>query len=405
MMIAKSFLREDGFIAIAIDHNELFYLGSLADEIFGRENRLGIITVVHKPEGRQFANFFSASNEFMIVYAKNKELANFESVILDKEKEDVFDQEDEKGNFKAKNFIRLTDGKYSLRINKPDGYYPIYVSKDLQNFSLTPKNNYEATYPITDKGVERVWKTSGKTFMEKVQNGEIFAKRENKRIVLYEKLRVSQVYTTHWVNKKYHSYHFGTKLLEKILGTKAFSFPKSINTIIDILKLTTRENDLVLDFFAGSGTTAHAVLELNKEDGGNRKFIRCEQMEYIESVTKERIKKVIANNKVGSFNYCALAELNFQFVNQINTATTTIELKQIWETIKKDGFISYKINPKEIDESIKEFEELSLKDQKKFLMAVLDKNHLYVNYSEIEDKDYKISEEDKKLNKKFYSQK
>ncbi len=104
--IAKSFLTKDGFIAIAIDHIELFYLGMVADEIFGRKNRIGLISVVHKPEGRQFANFFSPSNEFMLIYVKNKNFAKFENVIIDKEKKKKFNLNDNDGNYKLKNFIK-----------------------------------------------------------------------------------------------------------------------------------------------------------------------------------------------------------------------------------------------------------------------------------------------------------
>ncbi len=299
LQLTKKLLSQNGFIICAIDHNELFALGLLMDEIFGESNRLGTITVVHKPEGRQFANFFSPSNEFMLVYAKNRTSAQFENIVLSKEKADEFDLVDEKGKYKLQNFIRLTDGKYSLRKNKPEGYYPIYVSNDLAHFSLTKKKGYDETLPITNKGVERVWKTFGDTFMDKVGNEAIVAKRENGKIVLYEKLRPSEVLVTHWIKKQYHGYHFGTKLLETILGKKLFDFPKSLYLVLDILKLTTRRNAIILDFFAGSGTTGHAVLELNKEDGGNRRFILCTNNEnnIATEVCYPRVAKVIDGYK------------------------------------------------------------------------------------------------------------
>ena len=117
--LAKGLLTEQGIILISIDHNELFDLGLLCDKIFSEENRLGVVTVVHKPEGRNQEKFFGTSNEFLFVYAKNITNANFNKVILDAELKDRFDAEDEKGKFRLKNFIRLTDGKYSLRENKP----------------------------------------------------------------------------------------------------------------------------------------------------------------------------------------------------------------------------------------------------------------------------------------------
>jgi adenine-specific DNA-methyltransferase len=306
LTLAKELIKDTGFIACAIDHYELFTLGVLMDKIFGEQNRIGIVTVVHKPEGRQFANFLSPSNEFMLIYARNRQKASFRDVVLDKEKEKEFNQVDDKGNYKLKNFIRLTDGKYSLRENKPEGFYPIYVSKDLKQFSLEKKSGFDKALPITDKGVERVWKTFGDTFMKKVKDDAIVAKNENGRIVLYEKLRPSQVFVTHWTKKDYHGYHFGTKVLEDILGSaKQFEFPKSLNLITDIVKLMAKKDAVVLDFFAGSGTTGHAVLEMNKIDGGNRKFILCTNNEnnnggnggIADSVCYPRIKAIVKGYK------------------------------------------------------------------------------------------------------------
>src|SRR6056300_1562352 len=104
--VAKEFLREDGVIAIAIDHAELFYLGALSDQVFDRENRIGLVTVVHKPEGRQHSKFFSPSNEYMLVYAKNKELAKFNKIVLLDEKKKEFNEVDDKGFYKWKEFVR-----------------------------------------------------------------------------------------------------------------------------------------------------------------------------------------------------------------------------------------------------------------------------------------------------------
>lgn len=274
LLISKDLLIDQGFIIVAIDHNELSNLISMCDEIFGEENRIGIVTVVHKPEGRNQEKFFGTSNEFMLVYAKNKDLANFNSVVLDDGMANLFDAEDEKGKFKLKNFIRLSDGKYSLRVNKPHFFYPVYVSKDLQKISLNELDNFDPVYPITEAGQERTWKTTPQTLVERFNNGDlVFKKHEDGRIELFEKLRENQVIKTHWIDKKYHGYHFGTKVIDALLGDKTFDFPKSLYLMKDILKLTTSDNDLILDYFSGSGTTAHATMLLNAEDGGNRKFI------------------------------------------------------------------------------------------------------------------------------------
>ncbi|MFZ3575371.1 site-specific DNA-methyltransferase [Tenacibaculum finnmarkense] len=314
IIIARDLLTEDGFVFLAIDHYELNNLISVCNEVFGEENRIGIVSVVHKPEGRNQEKFFGTSNEFMLVFAKNKDKTNFNNIILTEEKKEEFNLTDSLGVYKQKNFIRLTDGKYATRENKPDFYYPIYVSQDLKQVSLKERENYIAVYPITQSLQERTWKTKGNTFIEYFKNGNIEIIKENESIIIYEKLRPNEVIKTHWVNKKYHSYHFGTKVINEIMKDKTFDFPKSLFLLIDILKLSTKDNDLILDFFSGSATTAHATMQLNTEDGGNRKFIMVQLPEEtdekseafkagyktIPEIGKERIrragKKILEEN-------------------------------------------------------------------------------------------------------------
>ncbi len=297
LRLAKNLMRENGFIVCAIDHYELFYLGALMDKIFGEENRLGIVSVVHKPEGRNQEKFFGTSNEYALFYARNKKLANFNKVAIDDEILEAFDQEDKKGKYRLKNFIRLADGKYATRSAKPNFWYPIYVSQDLKDIRLEKKAGYYEVFPIIDSGVERTWKTLPNTFLELLKEDSIVADvDENGKVVIYEKLRENQVIKTHWIKKEYHAYHHGTKPLEAILGeAKLFDFPKSVVLIEDILRLTTNTSATILDFFAGSGTTGHAVLKLNAQDDGTRQFILCTNNEnkIAEEVTYPRIKKVI----------------------------------------------------------------------------------------------------------------
>ena len=171
--ISRDLLTEDGFMALAIDHNELHNLTSICDEIFGEQNRLGVITVVHKSEGRNQEKFFGSSNEFMIFYSKNKQVANFLSVVLDKKILESFNKKDQKGIFRLNNYLRSGGGDQNLRINKPNFFYPIYVNKELTDISLDKKNGYEEILPITSTGQERTWKTKSTTFLERLKNGEI----------------------------------------------------------------------------------------------------------------------------------------------------------------------------------------------------------------------------------------
>ena len=176
-----------------------------------------------------------------------------------------------------------------------------------------------------------------------------------------------------------------------------------------IIEASTNENDLVLDFFAGSGTTGVVAHKIN------RKYILIEQMEAQIEKIFSRLNNSIYGEKTGitkttnwegggSFIYCELSEHNAQIINKIEKAKTTKILNTIWQEIQKSDFIIHKVKSESINKDIKEFEALSLDEQKQLLIAVLDKNQIYVNYSEIEDKDYKISKEDKKLNKQFYGE-
>jgi adenine-specific DNA-methyltransferase len=398
--IAKELLRKDGFIAITIDHVELFYLGALADEIFGRDNRVGIVTIYINPKGRQHEKFFSASTEHMLVYAKNISVAKFNKVTLDEEKAKTFNLSDDKGKYRLDKFIRARMS--TLRKEKPDFWYPIYVSKDLKEITLQKKSGYYEVYPIQN-GKEFTWKTIPETFEERNKDGYFVAKKEGDRIEIYNKYYEQQVLKNIWTDKKYFPEFQGTQLLKKLLGANLFSYPKSLYAVADTLKIMTNDDDIILDFFAGSGTTAHATLALNEEDGGNRKFILVEQLDNHVDVCLKRIRKVLQQSKRQTdFVYLELMKWNENFVEKIQKAKTKEELKNLWETMKEKAFLSYKVDVKTIDAHAKEFEDLSIEDQKRFLLECLDKNYLYVNYSEIDDEEYGVTEDDKKINKKFY---
>lgn len=197
------------------------------------------------------------------------------------------------------------------------------------------------------------------------------------------------------------------KIFEIDDDTKAFDNPKPELLINNILKASTSEGDLVLDFFLGSGTTAAVAHKLN------RKYIGIDQMDYINYVAVERLKKVINGEQFGvskdvnwqgggSFVYCELAKLNQNFVDEIEKATTDEEVTKLYADILETGFISYKVNPTDIDTNSEDFIKLSIDDKKKLLMELLDKNQLYVNYCDIDDKTYGISEEDKAFTRSFY---
>ncbi len=187
-------------------------------------------------------------------------------------------------------------------------------------------------------------------------------------------------------------------------------FGKKPEKLIErIIKLVSdSENDIVMDFFSGSGTTGAVVHKLKKQ------YILVEQLDDHINKTIDRLKNVINGEQSGvskdndwkgggDFVFMELAKWNERWIEKIEKAKTGKELANLWEGMKETAFLSYKIDPKTVDANAKEFADLVIADQKKFLLECLDKNQLYINLSEIEDKEYGVSKEDKALNKSFYN--
>uniref|UniRef100_A0A7C5Z3M4 Site-specific DNA-methyltransferase n=1 Tax=candidate division CPR3 bacterium TaxID=2268181 RepID=A0A7C5Z3M4_UNCC3 len=403
--ISKLLLKEDGIFAITIDDFEQGYLRVLCDEIFGRDNFLGTVVIQSNPRGRTINSYFAVSHEYCYFYGKNAKHSRIGFFSLTEEQSNLFNLKDEVGQYRLLPFRR--SGGYSTPEERPNSYYPIYFDEKNKKFYLEENKGTIEILPIDQNGKKRVWRQTKPSFLEAVKRGDIVCKKSGDKYIIYLKDRIKEGRKpkTIWTDSKYDASSHGTILLKEIFrGEKLFSYPKSIYTLIDILKITTNANsdDLILDFFAGSGTTAHAVLELNKQDRGNRKFILVEQLDEHIEVCKKRIIKVVKDNNRGDFIYLELMKWNENFVEKIKKAKTKEELKKLWETMKEKAFLSYKVDIKAVDENAKDFEDLSIEDQKRFLLECLDKNHLYVNYSEIDDEEYGVSEEDKKLNREFY---
>jgi adenine-specific DNA-methyltransferase len=275
--LAKNLLTNDGIFVITIDYYELCNLGSICDEIFGYENRLGLVTIVHNPKGRNQADFFSENSEFMLVYAKNIELASFNEVAIDEEVLETFNLQDSKGKFRYEPYIRARTSW--SRKNRPNNWYPIYVSKDLKDITTVFKEGYIEIYPVTNTG-DFSWKNIKSTFNELNKNEYFIAKSENGKIILYHKYYEQQVFKNVWTAKKYQSEFNGTKVIKDLFeGKNIFSFPKSVHAVKDITKMIVDKDSIILDFFSGSATTAHAVMLLNSEDNGSRKYIMAQVTE------------------------------------------------------------------------------------------------------------------------------
>ena len=194
--------------------------------------------------------------------------------------------------------------------------------------------------------------------------------------------------------------------MNKLLEEDLFKTPKPERLLKQIIEISTNEGDTVLDFFSGSGTTAAVALKLK------RKFIAIEQMDYIETVTKLRLKKVVEGEQGGiskavnwsggsSFIYCELAKANQLFVDAIEEVTSKKDIENLLHLIIEKGFLKYTIAVDELRD--RHFQQLSLEEQQQILIGILDKNMLYVPLAEIEDETYQISRIVKDLNNQFYS--
>ena len=301
LRLAKNLLKTSGIIVVTIDDYEIHTLRLLMDEIFGESNRLGTITVVHNPRGRNDDKYFATMHEYMLVYAKNSNFASVGYFELTQEDIDSFSQDDVISKYSLTSFMRT--GNNSDRHTRPNLYYSIFYDPKNNELGLKKTNNSIEILPINNSNEEKTWRWSQKTFLEK-KDTEIVIKKVKEEYKVYKKRRVIHLKgkkpRTIWYDPRYDASSHGIMLLQKMFGKKnIFPYPKSIWSNYDILKLLTKKNSLVLDFFAGSGTVGHAVSLLNKEDKGNRKFILCTNNEgdICTEVCYPRIKKVIQGYK------------------------------------------------------------------------------------------------------------
>jgi len=296
LSISKNLLSKDGVIIIAIDDNEFCTLGMLVDEIFPNKIR-NTVVIVNNPHGVARSGF-SRCHEYALFLLNPGQVINKKPAPEDKRE------------------INLRrSGNNSLRTDSPTMFYPIYVDKKTLHISgagevpekdFHPKqqmkdlgDRYEI-WPIDSKNIEKNWYYSKKRVIEKGKQ-ELFCKWVKSQLHIYfnHSNNSEQTYKSVWTGSEYDAGAYGATLVKK-LANNYFPFPKSINTLIDCLRAVLKKKDaIVLDYFAGSGTTGHAILELNKQDGGNRKFILCTNNEnsIAEEVCYPRIKKVIEGYK------------------------------------------------------------------------------------------------------------
>ena len=375
--VAKRLLQDNGVLIASIDDYEMHTLRFLLDEILGDENRLGTVVVVHNPRGRNDDKYFATMHEYLLVYAKNKELVKLKNFEFTAEDLKQFNKEDDISTYSETPFTRT--GNNSNKHERPNLFYSIYYDPKTNSLYLKPSVNSVEILPINAEGEEKTWRWGKETFEQK-KDTELLVKKVKGEFKVFKKRRPDDIQgrkpRTVWTDSRYDASSNGIMLLRSVLGKNEFSYPKSLYAVMDIIKVLSDKNDRILDFFAGSGTTAHAVLELNREDGGNRQFIMCEQMNYVETVTSKRIQKIIEQNKTNNFVYAELKKYNQNFIEQIEEAKDTKALLRIWEQMKAKSFLNYNVDIKKQDEHLVELKTLTLAEQKQHICELLDKNQL-----------------------------
>ena len=309
LQIANLLLKKNGIIAIAIDDYEMHNVRLLCDDIFGESNRLSTCTVVHNPGGRQDDKFFATSHEYMLVYAKNINYAEVGYLPITEEKQSQYKEIDSLGRYKLRSLIRT--GAHSRPEERPGLYYPIYINPVTLDISIERSDDYRAKLlPVDSSGNPRVWRWGPKTLMES-KDSYIVCKKNKNGFALYVKERESDNKgykpKTLW-SQPYYSSATAIGQIKKLFNTSEgtiFDYPKSLFLITDILKILSKGNSVILDFFAGSGTTGHAVMKLNSEDDGHRKYILCTNNEnnICRDVTYERLKTVITGKRKDGSEY------------------------------------------------------------------------------------------------------
>ncbi len=293
---AKNLLKNTGVIMVAIDDHEVHNLRHILNEVFYEKNYIATIAIEINPAGQNIRqNTPAISHDYCLIYARNIEAAKLITRQLTSSELAVFTEEDEKGSYVWDNLRRR--GGNSTPADRPGQWYPLYVSKDKSIISLNKFEDSIEVYPIDPKGIKRIWRVSPEGFMREYEEGNIGIIQKKDRFEIGKKsyAPAGRKPKTIWKEPYYSATSHGTKLLIDILGKNNFTYPKSLYAVKDCLQYYADKDSLILDFFAGSGTTGHAAMMLNEEDNGNRRFILCTNNEngIAEDVCYPRIKNII----------------------------------------------------------------------------------------------------------------
>ena len=405
LKIAKSLLMTGGTIWISMGDDGMHYLKMVADDVFGKDHFVGTLPRRTRSGKSDVPFNFSQDFDWLLVYTN---VSDDKDVVGRSVERKYYETEDYPGEP-----WRLADLTSQQPASKrPNSYFTM----------IDPKTGKQ--YPASEK---RTWALTKDTFQHYYDIGYIVFPDD------YDFLNISKPYARKFKSEddakgkmsavisdiqiqdflKALLYDCknaeGNNEIDDLFGRDEFDYAKPENLIKTIIDATTKEKDIVLDFFSGSGTTAAVAHKLN------RQYIACEQIDHQMELNIDRLKQVMEGDDVGisvdvdwrgggSFVYLELKKYNQVFIDEIESATRTDELLAIWEKMKQKAFFRFNVDMQKFDEGIEEFKALALEQQKECLCKMLDLNQLYVNRSDMEDETAKVTEEEKRITKNFYQE-
>ena len=307
---SRQYLTEDGILCVAIDDAEVHNLRSLLTEVLPEHELLGVAVIKNNPAGRTGTVGFSTCHEYAI-FSGRPGAARVGRLEHSEAQKARYGEQDKDGFFEWTNF-RKHGGLNTYRTARPRQFYSIYVRGSDIRIPLMEWDNEarswtvlepaqrgeEVLLPIDENGRERIWDFVVDTARKQIPHLRV-RKDSRGATAVYRKWRLNPeglLPQTWWDKSEYSAAEYGTNLLTNMFGeTHRFEFPKSVHAVADCLRVANLRNVLdghVLDYFAGSGTTGHAVMNLNREDGGKRKYTLVEMAAHLDSVILPRIKKV-----------------------------------------------------------------------------------------------------------------
>lgn len=426
LILSKRLLKNDGAIFLHIDYHELGYINILMDEIFGTENKVQIISVkTASPAGFKTVNPGPIDvTEYILFYTKNKSQfafkkayvpvgynKNYNLVVTKNENIKLW-------NFKPIKEVVISEAGFASEKEAKQKYgsswktilqhlIETYAFDNAENVvsirdphkpTDTIKNMLEESKHI-DYVLEYKRDDGSSAY---IYNGGALAFYSNKLKEIDGKLTVTELLTDFWN-------HISWAGIAKEGGVKLKNGKKPEKLLKQIFELATEQGDIVLDYYSGSGTSCAVAHKMGL------RYIGCEQLDYGKNDVIKRLINVINGDSTGisqsvnwqgggSFVYCELAQLNQKYVDALQEAETDEKVTDILKAVLATGFISDKVNPKLVDTEAEDYKALSLDEKKAFVMEVLDSNLLYVNYSDIDDKEFAVSDADKAFTKSFYGE-